>query len=89
MSDWLVAATEALGESSGARLTLNKSDVEVILDVAAYAARTSGVRLNAPLVCYLLGRTEAASGAPLTELAEVVRGVPAPPRSGAPPTYTR
>jgi hypothetical protein len=77
MSDWLQAANEALGESSGARLTLNRSDVEVILDVAAYAARTSGVRLNAPLVCYLLGRTEAASGASLAELADVVRGVPA------------
>jgi hypothetical protein len=75
MSDWLDAATAALAESSGAPLTLNKSDVEVILDVAAYAARSSGVRLNAPLVCYLLGRTEAASGASLTELAEVVRSV--------------
>jgi Domain of unknown function (DUF6457) len=78
MSDWLEAATEALGESSGARLTLDKSDVEMILDVAAYAARTSGVRLNAPLVCYLLGRTAAASGASLAELAEVVRSVPTP-----------
>lgn len=77
MSDWLKAATEALGESSGAPLALKKSDVEVILDVAAYAARTSGVRLNAPLVCYLLGRTEAMSGASLDELAEVVRAVPA------------
>ena len=76
MSDWLRAATEALEESSGAPLALKKGDVEVILDVAAYAARTSGVRLNAPLVCFLLGRTEATSGASLDELAEVVRGVP-------------
>jgi hypothetical protein len=76
MSDWLKAATAALEESSGAPVTLNKGDVEVILDVAAYAARTSGVRLNAPLVCYLLGRTEAASGASLEHLAEVVRAVP-------------
>jgi hypothetical protein len=77
MSDWLKAATAALEESSRAPLTLNKSDVELILDVAAYAARTSGVRVNAPLVCYLLGRTEAASGASLTELAELVQSVPA------------
>ena len=77
MGDWLKAATAALEESSRAPLTLNKSDVELILDVAAYAARTSGVRVNAPLVCYLLGRTEAASGATLEELAEVVRAVPA------------
>jgi Domain of unknown function (DUF6457) len=77
MSDWLKAATAALEESSGAPVALNKGDVEVILDVAAYAARTSGVRLNAPLVCYLLGRTEAASGASLKELAEVIRAVPA------------
>jgi hypothetical protein len=76
MSDWLMAATKALEESSGAPVALKKGDVEVILDVAAYAARTSGVRLNAPLVCFLLGRTEATSGASLDELAEVVRGVP-------------
>ena len=74
-----------LAEPSGAPLTLNKSDVEVILDLAAYAARTSGVRLNAPLVCYLLGRTEAASGASLAELAELVRSV----RSTAPRARTR
>ena len=49
MSEWLKSATAALEESSGAPLTLNKSDVELILDVAAYAARTSGVRLNAEL----------------------------------------
>ena len=77
MNDWLEAATAALEESSRAPLTLNKSDVELILDVAAYAARTSGVRVNAPLVCYLLGRTEAASGASLTELAALVQSVPA------------
>ena len=77
MSNWLKAATEALEESSGAPLALNKSDIEVILDVAAYAARTSGVRLNAPLVCYLLGRTEATSGVSLDELADIVRAVPA------------
>jgi hypothetical protein len=73
VSEWLEAATAALEESSGAPLALKKSDIELILDVAAYAARTSGVRLNAPLVCYLLGRTEATSGASLDQLADVVR----------------
>jgi hypothetical protein len=77
VNDWLEAATAALNESSGASLALSKSDAELILDVAAYAARESGVRLNAPLVCYLLGRTEAASGASLAELAELIRTVPA------------
>jgi hypothetical protein len=73
MNAWLEAAREALGESVGAPVALSKSNAELILDVAAYAARSSGVRLNAPLVCYLLGRTEAASGADLKELVEVVR----------------
>ena len=77
MSDWLNDVQAALSETSGAPLALSKGDAELILDVAACAARTSGVRLNAPLVCYLLGRTAAASGAPLEELAEVVRSVPA------------
>jgi hypothetical protein len=77
LNAWLDAATEALGETARAPVALSKSDAELILDVAAYAARTSGVRLNAPLVCYLLGRTEAASGATLKELAEVVRSVSA------------
>jgi alkylhydroperoxidase/carboxymuconolactone decarboxylase family protein YurZ len=75
MNDWLDAATVALGETAQAPVALSKSDAELILDIAAYAARTSGVRLNAPLVCYLLGRTEAASGATLKELAEVIRSV--------------
>jgi hypothetical protein len=80
VSEWLNDVQTALSESSGAPLALSKGDIELILDVAAYAARSSGVRLNAPLVCYLLGRTEAASGAPLDELAELVRSV----RSSAP-----
>jgi hypothetical protein len=75
-SDWLKAATAALEESSGVPLALSKSEIEELLDVAAYAARTSGVRLNAPLVCYLLGRTGASSGASVSELAEIVRRVP-------------
>lgn len=48
---------------------MTKSEIEALLDVAAYAARTSGVRLNAPLVCSLLGRMGASRGASVSELA--------------------
>lgn len=60
MNDWL--AKLGLGE-------LTPHEEKTILDLAALAAHESGVRTNAPLLCYLLGR----SGKSLDELSEIVR----------------
>jgi hypothetical protein len=52
-------------------LDLSDGDKESILEVAAIAAHESGTRLNAPLLCYLLGR--ASREVRLEQLAAAVR----------------
>ena len=58
MDDWLSAAADALAREAGVPrepLELDDDVVRTLLDVARVAARDSGARTNAPLVCYLLG----------------------------------
>lgn len=58
MSDWLDTARGALGETLGAELdALSQNEIDELLDLARVAAHDSGDRINAPLVCYLLGLT--------------------------------
>lgn len=64
MNEWLATRAAALGVDE-----LTPDEEETLLDLAAYAAHESGVRTNAPLLCYLLGR----SGKSVDELAETVR----------------
>jgi hypothetical protein len=64
MNDWLAQRAAALGVDE-----LDAEEEKTLLDLAALAAHESGVRTNAPLLCYLLGR----SGKSLDELAEIVR----------------
>lgn len=74
MSEWLEAAADAIARETGidrSALDLSEDDKESILEVAALAAHESGTRLNAPLLCYLLGR--ASSEAELEQLAAAVR----------------
>jgi hypothetical protein len=73
--DWLHGTITSLAERAG----LDASAIEpspsvrrALLDVARVAAHTSGDRTNAPLLCYVLGRAEAA-GANLDEMIEIVR----------------
>jgi hypothetical protein len=50
---------------------------ETLLDLAGFAARESGARTNAPLLCFVLGRA-VAQGADLETLDRAVReGAPA------------
>jgi hypothetical protein len=53
-----------------------------LLDLAGAAARGSGNRTNAPLLCYVLGLA-VGRGATFSELAEAVRGALADDDSGA------
>jgi hypothetical protein len=74
MSEWLGAAADAIARKVGidrANLDLSTDDRETILELAALAAHESGARLNAPLLCYLLGR--ASREAELEQLAAAVR----------------
>jgi Domain of unknown function (DUF6457) len=52
-------------------LELSDEDAAVLLDLARIAARDSGERTNAPLLCYLVGRAQ--GNASLDDLADAVR----------------
>jgi hypothetical protein len=74
MDQWLSQARDALAEASGVpadRLELDDEAVDVLLELARVAAHESGERTNAPLLCYLVGRTQ--NGASLDDLADAVR----------------
>ena len=60
MNEWL--AQLDLGE-------LSDAEEKTLLDLARIAAHESGDRRNAPLLCYLIGR----SGRNLDDVAEIVR----------------
>jgi hypothetical protein len=68
VNQWLRDAVTAMG--GGAELTADEE--ATLLDLAAYAAHTSGARVNAPLLCYLVGRLQGERS--LDELAEVIQG---------------
>ena len=64
MDPWLSAAADALARDAGVpreQLELDDAAVRTLLDVARVAARESGARTNAPLVCYLLGLSAGAA----------------------------
>jgi hypothetical protein len=71
---WLAAVREELERETGVELALSRTEIDELLRVAAFAAHESGVKLNAPLLCYLVGRAAAATGRPVEELAAAIRG---------------
>lgn len=74
MDDWLTRARDALAAEAGVDTTaleLSGKDAATLLDLARIAAHDSGDRINAPLLCYLVGRAQGARA--LDELAEAVR----------------
>jgi hypothetical protein len=86
MSDWLARWTQALARESGrdpADLELDASDTELLLDLASFAAHESGARLNAPLLCYLIGRASTGNTT-LHELDQAVRGTARDADAGRP-----
>ena len=54
VNEWLHAAIAGLGGD----LELSAEDMRILLDLAAHAAHESGNRIDAPLVCYLVGRLQ-------------------------------
>ena len=75
MNDWLAERADALADATGIdrnAFELSPDEIGTLLHLAGDAAHESGVRTNAPLLCYLLGRARAGV-ASLDELAEIVR----------------
>jgi hypothetical protein len=73
MDEWLAHARDALAAASGvpaAELDLDRDTTRILLDLARVAARESGQRTNAPLLCYLVGR----AGGDVETLARAVLG---------------
>jgi hypothetical protein len=64
VNEWLARQAEAIDVAE-----LTADEEETLLGLAALAAHESGTRTNAPLLCFLLGR----SGKNVAELAEIVR----------------
>jgi hypothetical protein len=70
---WLDAAIAELEAATDASLGLTREEVDELLRLASFAAHESDARVNAPLVCYAVGRAAEASGRSVAELARVVR----------------
>jgi hypothetical protein len=67
VNEWLRDAVAAMGGD----VELSADDAATLLDLAAHAAHASGARVNAPLLCYLVGRLQGERS--LDELSEAIR----------------
>jgi len=67
VNEWLRNAVSGMERD----LELSPDEMRTLLDLAAYAAHESGNRVNAPLVCYLVGRLQGERD--LDQVAEAVR----------------
>lgn len=68
-SAWLAAVRAELERVSGIELALTRDEIDELLRLASSAAHESGVKLNAPLVCYLAGRATQATGLSVADVA--------------------
>ena len=77
MDGWLSAARDRLagatGEDAGA-LDLSEADSQELLELARIAAHESGERINAPLLCYLVGLAHGRRGGDLADIVDAVVG---------------
>ena len=74
MDAWLKDARDAVAAAAGVpaeELELSDEDAATLLELARVAAYDSGERMNAPLLCYLVGRAQ--GSADLDALADAVR----------------
>ena len=74
MDAWLSDARNELARAAGvepSELDLTDDDVATLLDLARIAAHDSGERINAPLLCYLVGRAQGSKS--LDDLAAAIR----------------
>jgi hypothetical protein len=72
---WLSAVASELERETAVSLAVTRDEIDELLRLAAFAAHESGVKLNAPLLCFMVGRAAEASGRSIAELAATARGV--------------
>ena len=75
MNDWLSERADALSRATGldrAAFDLSDEDVERLLELAGYAAHSTDLRTNAPILCYLVGVARG-GGTTLDELDRIAR----------------
>jgi hypothetical protein len=77
MDSWLSQARDRVAEETGAdpaSLELSQADVDSLLELARVAAHESGERINAPLLCYLVGLAHGRHGGSLDDLVDAAVG---------------
>jgi uncharacterized protein DUF6457 len=77
VDDWLSDARDRLAEASGESpesLGLSQAEVDELLELARVAAHDSGERINAPLLCYLVGFARGRTGGDLSALVDATVG---------------
>ena len=77
MDDWLSDARDRLAEASREApesLGLSQAEIDELLELARVAAHDSGERINAPLLCYLVGLAHGRTGADLSALVDATVG---------------
>jgi hypothetical protein len=80
MDEWLTRARDALAAASGvpaSQLEVDGPTERILLELARVAAHDSGLRTNAPILCYLVGAARR-SGRSVEELAEAVLAATTP-----------
>lgn len=79
MDEWLLNARDRLARATAedaSALELDQTQVDELLELARIAAHESGERINAPLLCYLVGVAHGRRGGDLGELVDAVVGKP-------------
>ena len=77
MDEWLREAGDRLAEASGESpesLALSQAEIDELLELARVAAHDSGERINAPLLCYLVGLARGRAGTDLSALVDATVG---------------
>ena len=72
---------EAPGESPES-LELSQAEIDELLELARLAAHESGERINAPLLCYLVGLARGRAGSDLSPRSWTPRPASSPVGSG-------
>jgi hypothetical protein len=77
VNEWLEQARDRLAAATGldaAALPLDQATIDDLLDLARVAARDSGERPTAPLLCYLVGFAQGRQGGEVADLVDAVVG---------------
>jgi len=77
VDDWLTNARDRLADDVGQSpesLDLSQAETDELLELARIAAHESGERINAPLLCYLVGLARGRGGGELSALVDAAVG---------------